>query len=387
MQFFKPKSYLGIDFGAGGLKIVELKKEKNRPVLFTYGFASLGHDVHHLLEKPDLTPVDLLKKSQPAAAAAAKTEAVTIDQKKIDEYAGVIRSVCQAARTVSKQAVVSLPVSAVFHTVVNLPILKKEEFDHAIKAEIRKLLPYPLEDTVLDYEQMPDVAGAKVHKVIVNAVPRPLVAFYTKVFAAAGLKLEALEPESVALARALVGRDQALTLLVDIGAERTNFFIVDQGRAMTQHSIELGGQRINALLSTALGVEPRAIEQFKHDLFATLLQNQSSETGPVRREKFLKLFAPLIDPIVKEIQYSLDLYLRQSGNENLRPEKIILTGGGAMFPYLPELLAEFFKLKCYIGDPWGRVVYQEGLKNVLHEFGPRVAVAIGLSLRSILSLK
>jgi hypothetical protein len=36
MFFSKPKSFLGIDFGAGGVKLVELKQEKNRPVLFTW---------------------------------------------------------------------------------------------------------------------------------------------------------------------------------------------------------------------------------------------------------------------------------------------------------------------------------------------------------------
>jgi sugar (pentulose or hexulose) kinase len=32
---FKPKSYLGIDLGAGGVKIVELQEQKKRAVLFT----------------------------------------------------------------------------------------------------------------------------------------------------------------------------------------------------------------------------------------------------------------------------------------------------------------------------------------------------------------
>ena len=77
------------------------------------------------------------------------------------------------------------------------------------------------------------------------------------------------------------------------------------------------------------------------------------------------------------------MFLRQSGNETKRPEKIILTGGGAIFPYLADYLAEKFKLKCYVGDPWGRVVYQEGLKRILNQIGPRMAVALGLALRNM----
>ena len=48
MAWFKPKSFLGVDIGAGGVKIVELKVEKNRPVLFTYGYTSESQNIHKL---------------------------------------------------------------------------------------------------------------------------------------------------------------------------------------------------------------------------------------------------------------------------------------------------------------------------------------------------
>ena len=93
---------------------------------------------------------------------------------------------------------------------------------------------------------------------------------------------------------------------------------------------------------------------------------------------------PVVEPIVKEIEYSFEVYLRQSGNLTKHPEKVVLTGGGAFFPFLAEHIAEKFKLKCYVGDPWGRVVYQDGLKPILHGIGPRMSVAIGLALRNML---
>ena len=35
----KPTSYLGVDIGAGGIKVVELRDDKHRARLSTYGFA------------------------------------------------------------------------------------------------------------------------------------------------------------------------------------------------------------------------------------------------------------------------------------------------------------------------------------------------------------
>ena len=91
----------------------------------------------------------------------------------------------------------------------------------------------------------------------------------------------------------------------------------------------------------------------------------------------------MIDPIMKEIEYSFDLYLKQTGNEGKHPEKVVLTGGGSMMPFLADYITEKFNLKSYIGDPWGRVVYQESLKPALNKIGPRMSVALGLALRNL----
>lgn len=385
MLFGKPNSYLGVDLGAGGVKLVELKKIKKRPVLFTYGFTSETQAVHSLVATPDRTLSDLRQPASALPDSAAPLSAVRsqelMSDAKVEEYAAVIRAVCRAAKTVSKTAVVSLPVSAVFHAIVTLPPLEKDEFDRVLKAEVRKLLPYPLEETALDYQRLSVTDGGKAERVLINAVPRALVAFYSRVFQRAGLKLDSLEPESVALSRALVGRDTAVTLLIDIGAERTNFFIIDRGIATTHHSIVMGGARLNKILATRLGVNEPEIEQIKQDLFMALERGELRNL--ITREKFLELCLAVIDPIIKEIEVGFNLYLRQSGNENKRPEKIILTGGGAHFPYLADQIATTFKLKCYTGDPWGRVVYQDKLKPLLGALGPRMAVAIGLALRNM----
>lgn len=382
----KTKSCLGIDLGAGGVKLVELKEEKKRPVLFTYGLTTGSQNVHHLLGKKDLTASELIEKK--FVELSEKTDqiidqGVGIEERQVEIYADVIRSVCARAKVKAKTAVASLPVSAVFHAIVTLPLVKKEDFDRILRAEIKKLLPYPLEEVVLDSQIIPGPPGATNQKVLVNAVPRTLVVFYTKVFKRAGLILESLEPESVALSRSLIGRDTATTMLIDIGAERTNFFIIDQSFPITHHSLEMGGERINVVLERLLGIEPGITEQIKRDVFTHLIEGGNGGNGILPRAKFLDFFNSVVDPILKEIEYSLELFLRQSDNQNKQPEKIILTGGGALFPYLTEEISNRFKVKCYVGDPWGRVVYQDGLRPILRSIAPRLSVSIGLALRNV----
>ena len=389
MFWNKPKSYLGVDIGSGGVKLVELRLEKNRPVLFSYGLTSNKQDVHKLLANEDKSIANLLSPNSGAALTAGektnlKTEADATSQlagAQIEKYANIIKTICRTSRITAKTAVVSLPVSSVFHAGVALPVVKKEELDHLVKAEVKKLLPMALEEMALDYQALKGLPEDKSQRVLVNAVPHKLIEFYSKVFQRAGLSLEALEPESTALARALIGHDSAVSIIIDIGSERTNFFIVDQGMPITHQSIESGGDKIDKILQNILGIERDLVEQVKHDLFDFL---SATSNNILSEQKWLDILMPVVDPILKEIEVSLELYLRQTGNEGKRPEKIILTGGMGLMPFLAKYIQEKFKIKCYVGDSWARIVYQEGLKPVLRQIAPRMSVAIGLAMRNIL---
>lgn len=375
--FMKPKSYLGIDVGASGIKLVELRQEKKRPVLFTYGLTAAKQDIHKFQIKEDKNLDTLLQKEAIVSVPASNEQ---FGEDKINLYSDNIKSLCKASRVTSKNVVVSLPVSSVFHAVVTLPIVKKEELDHIIKAEVKKLLPMPLEEMALDFQVLAGLPSDKSQRVLVNAVPYKLIEFYSKVFAKAGLVLSALEPESTALTRCLMGRDQAVAMIVDIGSERTNFFIIDQGAPMTHQTIESGGDKIDKVLQNILGIDSELVERVKYDLFDFLPSNPNNALG---EQKWLDLLMPVIDPILKEIELSLEVYLRQTGNEGKRPEKIILTGGMALVPFLSKYIEQKFNIKCYVGDSWARVVYQDGLKPILRQIGPRLSVAIGLALRNV----
>jgi len=162
-------------------------------------------------------------------------------------------------------------------------------------------------------------------------------------------------------------------MVVDVGAERTNFFIIDQGLPMTHRSVQIGGDTINNILSGRLGVGGDIVEQVKTD--TSRLDWTKINTS---------LFDSVTGPVVKEIEYSFDLFLSQLGNQNKRPEKIVLTGGSSFFPLLKQQIEKHFEMKVFVGDPWARVVYQQDLKVLLDSIGPRMAVSIGLALRNII---
>ena len=368
--FGKSESYLGVDIGAGGIKVVELRKTKGRPQLWTYGILDTKLDIHvPTFPGPSHTAV-------PGDEEKQKPTPVLVDPR-VPAYAELLRYVIDQARVTTKHATASLPVSQVFHAVVTLPLVPEKDLDREVRAKVAKMLPRSLEEMQVVHQRIPSRKNEapKDIKLLVTAAPKLLVQFYTDVFAAAGLILDELETEAFAIERALVGRDTATVMVVDIGAERTNFFIVDNGLPVTHRSISIGGQAFDAALHNALGVDEKCISEIKYDISRT-----ASADIP------FDLFIPMIDPIAKEIQYGIDLFTHQTGNEGRRPEKIILAGGAALFPPVLAILRRAFPVQsvvAFVGDPWARVVYQQGLKSVLDTIGSRMAIAIGLALRHL----
>jgi type IV pilus assembly protein PilM len=376
--FQKEESYLGVDIGAGGIKLVELKKTKDRPQLWTYGVLDEPLDIH--IDRPtDKSPEALLAEQPggPQLTAPSTASPVHLDDVRIDTYAGYLRQLVKQSRATSKHVVASIPVSYIFHTVVTLPIIdKKEQQEAIIHAQVDKLMTRSVTEMQVVYQEIPQTdieKEKKYQRYLVTAAPKEVVQFYSAIFQRAGLQLEELETEAFAIERSLVGKDYSTVMVVDIGSERTNFFIMDQGLPMTHRSIQIGGDTISRILERTTGLTGQELEQVKYDMSYI-----SPERIPV------DTFRACLDPITKEVQNSFDLYLRQQAHMHKHPEKIILTGGSSVFPIIAHHLRKTFDKKVFVGDPWSRTVYQDTLRPLLDANGSRMSVAVGLALRNII---
>jgi len=366
----KKISYLGVDLGAGGIKVVELQNEKGRARLATYGFTE---------RLPDAQPANM-------------TDAP-------EETANLLKKIALKARTSTTKTVAGLPIASVFNSVITVPKGPEKDMLEAAQLQARKLIPVPLEEMVLDFKPivMPAAAPekpaakdgaakpaepeekkeeAKSVQMLITGASRSMVQKYIKVFSAAGLELVSLETETFALIRALIGKDRAITMIVDIGALRTNIIIVENGVPYVTRSLDMGGAALTRAMSRTLNLDVKAAEEMKCDIKGV------SSIYP--SEGLPKIFEATMLPMVTELKYSMDLYLGQGEDQGAKQvEKIILTGGSALLPSLAGYFTKQLNIRTYAGDPWARVVYPEELRPELNEIGPRFAVSIGLAMRDI----
>lgn len=346
----KQQSYLGLDIGLAGIKVVELLNEKGRARLVTYAYSELP---------------------------ATTLEQVFTDH--ADRVAEFIKKMVSKAKCTTKMTISALPISSVFSSIISVPAANEKELQEAIQWQAKKLIPVPLEEISLDSKNIDTTAGEggkKIARVLLTGAPKTLVARYMELTKKAGLELISLETEAFAHIRALIGKDRSSIMIIDIGAMRTNISVIEKGIPFLNRSIASGGMAITQTISKTLGVTFEQAEIMKRDIRAMQSFAQAGDLSPI--------LTTLLKPILDEVRYSFNLYQGQSENGQAKHiDKIILTGGAALLPRLPEFFTSTMNVNSYLGDPWARVVYPTDLRPVLDEIGPRFAVAIGCAMRDI----
>lgn len=341
--FSSETGYLGIDIGNDSIKIVELKKEKDKVRLVTYGFSE---------------NVNIGKTTwQGSATNTAK----------------IIQKIIKSSGMTSTNAVASLPTFSVFSSVLNLSNVTKKDIASAVHWEAKKVIPLPLDEMILDWKVIkdPNDDDDKDIRVLLTGAPQTLVKKYIEIFKKAQVNLLSLETETFSLVRSLVGHDKSTILLVEIGASTTDVTIVDKGIPLLNRSIDVAGEAITKAIAKNLNVEMEQAEQFKYDMGIGALDSEE--------EGVPKIISESISPIVNEIKYAINLF--KGKNENKEIEKIILSGGSSFLPNLTIYLSKVLDMKVIIGNPWEAISYPVDLSPLLNEIGPRMSVAIGLAMR------
>lgn len=305
---------LGIDIGTAVLKIVELKKEKNKLRLENYGLAS-----------PEL----------PETGSTFRTTDLSVQ-----DLSQLIKQILTEAKIQTRKAVISLPILSSFSVLINLPRLSDKELAATIPFEVKKYIPVPMGEVMLNWSivgQTSDYSTLESIKrtdskdkiqILVVAVPREIINKYTQVAKMAGLDILALEQEAFSLSRSLIGNDTSLYLIVDIGSRGSSVIVVDGGTIRLSHTLEK-------------------------------IDKQS---------------------VCEEIKKVVDIY-RKWHNKSIK--NCILVGNlekSDVDNFLPDCLVD---METVIGNPLARVEYLPQLESVLKEIKPLLVVAIGLAMREL----
>ena len=346
MLFGKKQALVGLDIGSNTVKLAEMETSNKSHRLVNWGV------------------------SQPLAEAIVDGE-IMDRQLVVDAIGNLLESRGIQARNV----VAAVSGRAVIVKRIIMNKLSAEDAHQAVIWEAEQHVPYDINDVSLDFEILgPAPNDPKQMQVLLVAAKKDMVMSFSDLIREAGLNPLIVDVDSFAAQNALeanysLGPDDVVATL-NVGSEITNINITQGGVPYFTKDIQLGGQTF---------VEAA---QRKFNL------SQTEAAAAVRGESTSAVeITPVIESACEGLATAIEraqAYLRTAGEAGAL-SRIMLCGGAALTPALPEFLGRRFGVSCEIANPLSRVVYDPALfagQDVM-KVAPVLTVAIGLAMRRL----
>lgn len=292
------------------------------------------------------------------------------DQQKLVE---VLKDLLVQARISTKNVAVGLPSQRVFTTVADFDRLAPEELGKTIKYQADSLIPTPLAESTLDWAQIGDspVDKNKV-EVLLTSVTNEFVENRLDMLEGIGLNVIAFEPDNQALTRALLAPEvMAPQMVLDVGNINTDLVISMNGAPRLTRAIPTGSDGITKAAMQNLNIDQKQAEQFisKFGLSKDKLEGQIHQA-----------IIGTVDVLMAEIDKSIKFFQKRYGEE-LKIERIVVTGGASTLPEFPLYIANKFGISVEIGNAWRNVSFAPDRQNELLAISNHFGVAAGLAGR------
>lgn len=335
MLFGQKNSMLGVDIGSSSIKIVQLNRGET-PMLQTYG----------MVDTPE--------------AISSQTS-----DEMVHKIAELLSTLMQKAGVTTKDCIMSLPNSAVFTSVIDMPKMDDKEMESAMQFEAKKYVPLPFSEVTLSWTVISENEDGTTNKVLLIAVPIQIRDIYIKLFQLAGLNLDIIEIEALSLIRSLVVDRSKNDVIIDIGAKVTSVNFVRAGTLQLTRNLSIGGDTITDRIAQALNLSQPRAEQFKRDF-------------GLRGTDFLpEAVKPVLAVVKGEVSQMVNLYK----THNVLTDRIVIVGGGSQLPGIVDYFNTELGIPTVIGDPLSRIAYDERIKPILSRYSTLLSIAIGLGLR------
>lgn len=368
----KPEAF-GLDISDSSLKIAKLKKRGK--------FLSLASFAKREIE-PGIIEEGEIK-----------------DQKNLAEIIKNTLTQVKGQKLKTNYVVASLLEEKAFSQVIQMPRMREEELREAIYYEAENYIPLPVDQVYLDFQIVPPVYDHLDHfDVLIVALPKKTIDPYISSLKEAGLKIRALEIESLAIARALIKNEVSdhPILLIDLGKNRTSFAIFSGYSLRFTSILPISSNQFTQKISEDLGISFDEAEKLKIKYGLSRkyqLKIENKIKMEIKPGKISEILLPHLSDLAKQIEKYLDYYQTHVFHEHLPPngkivEKILLSGGGANLKGMTDFLSRELKIKTELANPWINILERplREIPEISFEESLSYTTALGLALRGVKEL-
>jgi type IV pilus assembly protein PilM len=351
---FSKSSVIGLDIGASSVKAVEIL-QKNRDKGFE--LRSLG---------------------QAALPSEAIVQGAFLNSSAIVD---AIREAIDSGRITGKNVAASVSGHSVIVKRVNLPQMTREELEDQIQWEAEQYIPFDVNEVNLDFQILDSNEDEGQMDVLLVAAKKDLIDDYVQVITEAGLNPVAIDVAGFAIQNAFEANYEqhpdAITALVNIGAQVVNINVLRNGIPSFTRDIMTGGAQYTEEIQKALSVSFEEAERIK--MGSPDDAGQAQDVIPQEVEQAMRSVS---ETVIGEISRSLDFFAATA--TDARISKVLLSGGGSKITGFASAFGERTGLETAAMNPLAHMLPSKGFEpEYLEAMGPLLAVGIGLATRRI----
>lgn len=342
------KTTVALDIGASSIKCVKLERRSG-------SYALLAMEIR------DLPP-----------------EAIVSDEiKDRDTVIFNIQSVLDVVDPHAKNVVVSVSGHGVITDKITIDKKSGPEAEQAILFEAEQRAPYDIDDVTMDYHIISTDDVNNKMDVLLVAARKDFLKSYLDLVADCNLRPVIVDTDAFAVLNAYeINYDihpERVTALVNIGYDNTNVVFIKDGLFHSTRDVAAGGRIIFDTIQKEFRLNQElTMKAIKGEMEASIDQDMLKATIVTSAEELISGL---------EVAFS---YFRSLAKVD-KIDWVVLSGGGALMPYLPEFIQSKLNIPIEIANPLRNIEYDPDMFTSVQpeRIAPLLAVPIGLAARKV----
>jgi type IV pilus assembly protein PilM len=288
-----------------------------------------------------------------------------------------IQSAVDACDPRARDIIVSVSGHGVITDKITLDRKSGPEAEQAILFEAEQRAPYDIDDVSLDYHVIRTDEATNKMEVLLVAARKDFLKSYLDLVLDANLRPVVVDTDSFAVLNAYeINYDihpERVTALVNIGYDNTNAIFIKDGVYHSTRDIAAGGRIIFDTIQKEF--------RLNQELTAKAIRGEmeSSIDQDMLKATIINSAEDLISGM--EVAFS---YFRSLAKVD-KIDWVVLSGGGALIPFLPEFLQSKLNIPIEIANPLRNIEYDPDMFTTIQpeRIAPLLAVPIGLAARKV----
>ncbi len=344
----RAKSVAGLDIGSSSIKYVRLDRRAD-------GYALAAAGIREL-------PIESI---------------VSDDIKDRDSVIFGVQGLLDECDPRTTEVVVSVAGHAVITDKFEIDRKTGAEAEQAILFEAEQRSPFDVDDVTMDYHILNIDEERGKMEVLLVAARREYVLSYLDLVTDAGLRTPLVDTDAFAVLNAYdLNYDidpERVTALVNIGFDTTNVVFLKDGKFHSTRDVSSGGRAIFEVIQ----------REFRLNQEMTMKVIRGELETSVDQDMLKATILSAADELLTGLELAFSYFRTLAKTDSV--DWIVLSGGGALIPYLPECVQSKLNVPIEIANPFRNIEYDPELFGDLQpeKIAPLLAVGVGLAAREV----